>query len=133
MAHFAELDGDNIVTRVLVVDNDKLLKDGKEDEQTGIDYLNSILGSGHTWKQTSYNHNFRKKYAGTGFAYDEARDAFIEPCPFPSWTINEDTCQYEPPIPRPEGLPMMWNESELAWEDGEEKRKGWTVEESPDA
>lgn len=78
MAHFAELDENNVVLRVIVVDNENLLKDGVEDEATGIAYIIGVLGGGN-WKQTSYNNNFRGVYAGIGFTYDEENDIFIPP------------------------------------------------------
>jgi len=121
MAHFAKLDENNMVIHVSVVDNENLLKDGVEDEQTGIDYLIGVHGGG-TWKQTSYNNNIRKNYAGFGFTYDETRDAFIPPQPYPSWLLNEDTCRWESPVPYPEetdaeGNPVMytWDEETVNW------------------
>jgi hypothetical protein len=122
MAHWAEVNSDNIVTRVLVVADDK------EDGQT---FLAEDLGLGGTWKKTSYNtiggvHTlggtpFRKNYAGVDFTYDEERDAFIPPKPFASWTLNEDTCLWEAPTPMPveEGKFYTWSEDELAWKEVE--------------
>jgi len=119
MAHFARLDENNTVIHVSVVDNENLLKDGVEDEQTGIDYLIGVHGGG-TWKQTSYNNNIRKNYAGIGYTYDEIRDAFIPPQPYPSWLLNEETCLWESPVPYPEeteGNPVMytWDEETVSW------------------
>ena len=100
MAHFAKLDDNNVVLAVHVVNNDVITIDGVESEQAGIDFLTSLHG--HTvWKQTSYNGNFRKNYAGIFFTYDTERDAFIAPQPYPSWTLNETTCQWEPPVAYP--------------------------------
>lgn len=100
MAHFAKLDDNNIVLAVHVVNNDVITIDGVESEQAGIDFLTDLHG--HTlWKQTSYNGNIRKNYAGIGYTYDASRDAFIAPQPWASWTLNESTCQWEPPIPYP--------------------------------
>jgi hypothetical protein len=100
MAHFAKLDENNNVLAVHVVNNDVITIDGNESEQAGIDFLTSLHG--HTlWKQTSYNGNIRKNYAGIGFTYDAGRDAFIAPQPYPSWTLNETTCQWEPPVAYP--------------------------------
>jgi hypothetical protein len=99
MAHFAELDENNKVLQVIVVHNNELLVDGKEDEQKGIDFCVDLLGG--KWVQTSFNATFRKNYAGIGYVYDEIRDAFIAPKPFDSWTLNEETCQWEEPIPEP--------------------------------
>jgi len=90
MAHFVELDANNIVLRVLVVPN--------EQEHRGQDYLANELGFGGTWVQTSYNSTIRKNFAGVGYTYDSVRDAFIPPKPYPSWVLNETTCLWEPPI-----------------------------------
>lgn len=96
MAHFAELDQDNIVLRVIVVDNENLLDEGgQESEQVGVEYCERLLGG--RWVQTSYNARIRKSYAGAGFTYDEDRDAFISPKPDGEWVLNEETCQWERP------------------------------------
>lgn len=100
MAHFAKLDENNNVLAVHVVNNDVITVDGVESEQAGIDFLTDLHG--HTlWKQTSYNGNIRKNYAGVGYIYDEGRDAFYAPQPWASWTLNENTCQWESPVPYP--------------------------------
>jgi hypothetical protein len=94
MAHFAELDLNNIVLRVLAVNND-MIKDeqGNEQEQMGIDFLKSLLGQETIWKQTSYNRKIRKNYAGIDYTYDLNRDAFIAPKPNDEgWTLDEDLC-----------------------------------------
>jgi hypothetical protein len=94
MAHFAEIDQNNVVLRVVVVDNkDTSDASGVEKEHIGAAFLERILGG--TWKQTSYNANKRKNYAGAGYTFDAARDAFIPPKPFASWVLNETTCQWE--------------------------------------
>jgi hypothetical protein len=96
MAHFAELDSNNIVTRVIVVSNNDILDaDGNESEQIGKQFC-SQFGDG-AWVQTSYNGNFRKNYAGIGDSYDYVRDAFISPQPAPDWVFNEETCRWEKP------------------------------------
>lgn len=103
MAHFAELDQNNIVINVVVVDNNVLIdENGNENEQLGIDLLHSHLGSDKKWVQTSYNHNFRGRYAGKGYTYDENFDIFFPPQPYPSWTLNSQIADWEAPIPRPE-------------------------------
>lgn len=124
MAHFAELDENNVVLRVIVVDNsDCCTPDGVEKESIGIAHCEWVLGG--RWVQTSYNGNFRKNFAGIGFTYDEERDAFIPPKPEdrPSHVIDEETCEWVPPIPRPAdhgtGDPIIlysWNEETLSWE-----------------
>lgn len=86
MAHFAEIDENNIVKRVLVVDNSL--------EHRGADFLGNDLGLGGTWIQTSYNGNIRKNYAGIGDLYDAQRDAFIAPEPENAIGFNEETCQW---------------------------------------
>jgi hypothetical protein len=109
MSHFAELNENNEVIRVLVGDND----DPASDE--GYSWFVNNLGG--TWVQTSYNANFRKHYAGIGFTYDIERDAFIPPKPFESWVLDDETCCWEAPIPYPtDGFTYQWNEAQLAWE-----------------
>jgi len=97
MAHFAKLDENNYVLAVHVVNNEVITIDDVESEQVGVDFLASLHG--HTkWKQTSYNANFRKNYAGIGYTYDSLRDAFIGPKPIvegKEFFLNEDTCQWE--------------------------------------
>ena len=115
MAHFAKLDEGNNVLAVHVVNNDVITIDGNESEQAGIDFLTSLHG--HTlWKQTSYNGNIRKNYAGIGFTYDVERDAFIAPQPYASWVLNETTCQWEAPIAYPnDGKYYGWFEANQQW------------------
>lgn len=109
MAHWAELDENNIVIRVVVGDNN----DPAGDE--GLSWIENNLGG--TWVQTSYNGNFRKNFAGIGFTYDEDRDAFIAPQTFPSWNLNEESCIWEAPEPKPDSEGnWIWNEDELTWE-----------------
>jgi len=115
MAHFAQLDDNNIVTQVIVVHNNELINEtGNESEAKGIAFCQSLFGG--NWKQTSYNANFRKNYAGIGFTYDAGRDAFIPPQPFSSWTLDEETCGWNPPVPRPtDGKLYLWNEDNQQW------------------
>ena len=95
MAHFAKLDENNIVTHVSVVDNWNCVDgDGNESEAVGVAYLKSIHGEDTNWKQTSYNGNIRKNYAGIGHTFDADRDAFIAPKPYNSWQLNETSCQW---------------------------------------
>ena len=121
MAHFAKLGTANVVETVVVVHNDVATT-----EQAGVDFLNNLHKTNDTWKQTSYNtfggvHKlggtpFRKNYAGIGHIYDETRDAFITKQPFNSWTLNEDTCQYEAPVAYPDdGKEYYWNEETTNW------------------
>lgn len=95
MAHFAELDNNNIVTRVIVVANEDITDtNGNESEELGKQFC-SQFGDG-TWVQTSYNGNFRKNYAGIGDTYDAVRDAFISKQPHPDWVLDEETCRWRP-------------------------------------
>lgn len=114
MAHFAELDGNNVVTRVLVVANAELMDGGVESEAKGVAFLRSLYKHDR-WKQTSYNGKIRKNYAGVGFAYDAGRDAFIPPKPFASWTLDEQTCRWVAPVPMPSGG-GKWNEATQSWD-----------------
>jgi hypothetical protein len=113
MAHFAELDENNIVLRVIVVHNNELI-DGEENEseQLGIDFC--VAHFGGTWIQTSYNANFRKNYASVGFAYDPIADVFIEPQPYPSWSLDSDQ-KWQPPTPMPTEGAWYWNEENTEW------------------
>lgn len=116
MAHFAEINTDNIVIRVVVVDNGVITIDGQESEQEGIEFLQGLYGGG-TWVQTSYNGSFRKNYAGVGFEYDSDRDAFIPPRPYDSWSLDEETCLWVPPseMPADENI-YEWNEETQQWD-----------------
>jgi len=161
MAHFAEIDENNIVVRVIVVDNIRCLNPnikfekppdvklisgnmitasvitkesfGKvgskeyiplakevkevswESEDTGIAYCRKLLGSHRIFVQTSYNGKIRKNYAGVGYFYDKALDAFIPPQPFKSWTLNKETCRWEAPVPFPGKGMYQWDEEKQAW------------------
>tara|TARA_R100000005_G_C4910565_1_gene148445 strand:+ start:403 stop:750 length:348 start_codon:yes stop_codon:yes gene_type:complete len=113
MAYFAKLGIGNIVEKVEVVSNDIATN-----EQAGIDFLNNLYGTRDVWKQTSYNGDIRKNYAGIGFKYDQTRDAFIPPKPFNSWSLNEDTCQWEAPVAYPnDGNNYTWNETNQTWDE----------------
>lgn len=117
MAHFAKLDEHNIVLDVNVVNNsdcDDL--PFPESEPVGIAFLTQWSGGYTNWKQTSYNANFRKNYAGIGYIYDATLDAFIPPKPYPSWLLNTTTCQWEAPVPYPnDGKQYYWDEATLSW------------------
>ena len=116
MAHFAKLNKDNIVEQVIVVNNDECVIDGVEQEIAGVNFCKSIFGDDTVWKQTSYNANIRKNFAGIGYYYNEQLDAFIPPKPFDSWTLTEQTCTWESPIPYPsDGKMYFWDESQLNW------------------
>jgi hypothetical protein len=107
MSHFAEIDGEGTVLRVLVVADDK--------ESRGQEFLAIDLNLGGTWIQTSYNGSIRKYYAGIGDLYDSSRDAFISPKPFPSFVLNEQTCRWQAPVSCPSGELHRWDEDSLNW------------------
>ena len=117
MAHFAKLDENNIVLEVNVVNNDVIFNlPFPESEPIGVAFLTQWSGGYSNWKQTSYNSNFRKNYACEGFFYDSALDAFIPPKPYPSWLLNTNTCQWEPPLPYPnDGKQYIWDEATQSW------------------
>jgi len=116
MAHFAQLNEDNLVTQVIVVANqDTADKDGVENEAIGVAFCTNLLGG--RWVQTSYNAKIRKNYAGIGYKYDAELDAFIPPQPYASWTLNADA-QWEAPTPYPQDdKRYTWNEETLAWDE----------------
>ena len=124
MAHFAEIDENNIVLRVLVVnDKDTKNEDGDEVESIGAKYLND--GFGGTWKKTSYNHNIRGRYAGVGYTYDATKDVFIAPKPYPSWRLDSNN-EWLPPVGKEQPTPdwendkvylvRNWNDAKQKWE-----------------
>lgn len=114
MAHFAEIGLNNTVLRVIVVHDNDCLLNGVETESVGAEFCRSHFGG--TWVQTSYNGNIRKNYAGAGYTYDNQRDAFIPPKPYPSWTLNETTCLWNPPTPAPDdGKMYRWDEATTSW------------------
>jgi hypothetical protein len=121
MSHFAEIDEDNKVLRVLV-------GDPSISDEDALNFMYSAFGG--NWLQTSYNtfagkHRaggipFRKNYAGVGMIYDHGRDAFLYQQPYPSWILNEDTCLWEPPVEHPsDGKTYEWNEDSISWVDKE--------------
>jgi hypothetical protein len=116
MAHFAELDQNNLVLRVLVTDNNA--------PNEGLNWLMKNFGG--TWVKTSYNTwagqhklggtSLRKNFAGVGYTYDTSKDAFIPPKPFDSWVLNEETCLWEAPVPYPtDGASYYWDEETISW------------------
>ena len=118
MAHFAKLGTGNIIEQVISINNAVITDaNGVEQEQLGVDFINKLYNTRNVWKQTSYNGNIRKNFAGIGFKYDQTRDAFIAPKPFNSWTLNEDTCLWEAPVVYPsDGQNYKWNETIQNWE-----------------
>jgi hypothetical protein len=146
MAHFAELDKNNIVVRVVVIDNYDCLADAVkaarpeltrqalqnvrgdnvtrsaesvkwEDKDKGKQLLHKLFGTNTLWVKTSYNGTIRKNYAGIGYTYDKIRDAFLAPKPYVSWVLNETSCQWEAPIQHPDNGKMYnWNEEKQSWD-----------------
>jgi hypothetical protein len=125
MAHFAKLGTGNIVEQVISINNAVITDaNGVEQEQLGNDFINKLYNTRDVWKQTSYNNNIRKNYAGIGFTYDQTRDAFIPPQPFNSWKLNNETCRWEAPVAKPtltqeqidNNNYYKWNETIQNWE-----------------
>lgn len=116
MAHFAQLDNNDVVLRVIVVSNaDTSTPDGTEVESIGIAFCQRLFGG--NWKQTSYNGNFRVRYAGIGYTYNSQLDAFIPPKPYPSWVLSPVTIDWEAPVPYPtDGKVYSWNEGTGSWQ-----------------
>jgi len=113
MAHFARVE-DGIVKQVIVINNNVLLDEkGVEQESIGAAFCKDTFGG--DWIQTSYSGAFRKNFASSGYTYDSVRDAFISPKPFNGWLLDEDTCNWVPPIPRPEDGMYIWSEKDLNW------------------
>lgn len=118
MAHFAELDNDNRVIRCILVDDSNCLdENGVEKEEVGIAFCNSLFPG--RWIQTSITASFRKNFASVGYTYDEERDAFIPPRTFNMWLLDEETCQWVPPVPDPsnETSSWFWNDINGYWEE----------------
>jgi hypothetical protein len=128
MAYFAEINKDNIVTRVIAVaDRDTADPNGNEVESVGVEFCKQLLGG--EWKQTSYNTRagvhalggtpLRKNYAGEGYEWREDLDGFVPPCPYPSWQLETETCEWESPVPMPndagEDKRYSWDEENLNW------------------
>jgi hypothetical protein len=118
MAHFAKLGTGNIIEQIIVINNSVITdNNGNEVEQLGVNFINKLYNTRDVWKQTSYNGNFRKRYAGIGYTYDQQRDAFIPPKPFNSWILNEDSCRWEAPVAMPiDDNKYSWNEQTKSWD-----------------
>ena len=117
MAHYAQIDSNNIVTQVIVIDNkDTADANGTEKEYIGAAYCERLFGG--TWKQTSYNATIRKNYAGIGYKYQADIDAFVAPKPYASWTLDANA-QWQPPVAMPADAtmenPYAWNEETQTW------------------
>ena len=129
MAHFALLDENNKVLNVIVVGNQNILdKDGNESEAVGKSWCEKFWfrrtgDVGFDWKQTSYNNNFRKQYAGLGFTYDATKDKFILPKPFTSWSLNSND-DWIAPITYPNVNEISSNPVSLSWDEDNQR---WTA------
>ena len=132
MAHFAQIDSDNIVTQVIVVDDSDAAKDASQswstwNEAGGIAFCRSLLGADTNWVQTSYNNNIRFRYAGVGMKYDSTNDVFYDQQPYPSWTLDTTMWMWEPPVALPddageddennptENVRYSWDEASTTW------------------
>lgn len=124
MAHFAEIDSNNTVIRVVVIDNNDVSNNGGDysaEAETFVSNLVPASENGVGWKQTSYNHNERKQYAGVGFTYDATKDKFIQPQPYPSWSLDTND-DWRAPVEYPnvheinsEPLNIYWDEDNQKW------------------
>ena len=132
MAHFAQLDSNNVVTQVIVVSNDDITdSNGNEVESIGVAFCQKLLGGDTNWKQTSYNGNIRTRYAGIGYSYNSSLDAFIPPQPFTSWTLNNSTKDWQAPVTEPTltdeqtaaGSRYQWDEDAYQ----ADNTAGWTL------
>ena len=127
MAHFAQLDENNIVTQVIVVGNeDCKTKKGKESEVVGIAFCRNLLGVDTKWVQTSYNANIRFRYAGIGMKYDSTNDVFYAQSPYASWTLNTSTWEWEAPVAMPDDEGYNKNNAEFVRYDWDEVSTSWT-------
>ena len=118
MAHFAQIDDNNVVLNVLVIaDEDCQDSDGNESEAVGVAFCQALVGADTNWKQTSYNNNMRTRYAVIGGTYNPTLDAFVNPQPYASWTLNNTTKDWEPPTPDPSDETSLyrWDEDTLSW------------------
>lgn len=109
MAHYAFLNENNIVTEIIVGIDENELIDGKSPENFYGEFRNQVC------KRTSYNGNIRKNYAAIGYTYDEGLDAFIAPKPFDSWLLDEELCQWLPPVDKPDNRDYVWDEANVCW------------------
>lgn len=133
MAHFAQLDENNLVLQVIVVSNDVIQNlPFPESEPIGVAFCKSLLGADTIWKQTSYNNNFRKRYANIGYTYLQQPDVFIAPKPeqYPSWILNNDY-EWAPPIPRPTDTVYVWDESTVSWVPSPKPYPSWIAKGDP--
>ena len=117
MAHFAQVDQHNTVIQVAVIENNSIDNlTFPDSEPVGRALCQELYGSDTLWYQTSYNNNFRVRYAGIGYTYDPALDAFFTPKPYPSWVLNTTTCDWQAPVPYPnDAKEYYWDEATQSW------------------
>ena len=136
MAHFAQLDSNNVVTQVIVVSNDDITdSNGNEVESIGVAFCQKLLGADTNWKQTSYNDNMRTRYAGIGYSYNASLDAFTPPQPFASWTLDSTSKDWVAPITRPTLTAEQiaansfytWDETAYQADTSDPKTVGWVL------
>jgi hypothetical protein len=136
MAHFAQLDENNVVTQVIVVSNDDCSDaSGTESESIGVAFCQKLLGANTNWKQTSYNGSMRVRYAGIGYSYNESLDAFVPAQPFASWTLNNSTADWDAPITQPTltdeqvaaNSYYTWDEDAYQADTSDPKTAGWVL------
>ncbi len=134
MAHFAQLDENNVVVQVIVVKNDEILdENGNESEAKGIAFCQSLCGTDTRWVQTSYNSNFRKRYATVGGTYDSVLDVFVNPKPisYPSFVLDPVSTDWVPPLPRPTDNVYYWDEATISWIVRPQPYPSWTMQGDP--
>ena len=128
MAHFAELNNSNEVLRVVVISNDDVEANGGELSSEAETFVASIVPhseDGTAWKQTSYNHNFRKQYAGIGDTFDSSKDKFIKPKPYPSWSLDSND-DWVAPVTYPTVTEIESEEVLIYWDEDNQKWLGAT-------
>ena len=132
MAHFAELDSNNVVLRVVVISNDDVDANGGDQSSAAETFVATIVpasSGGASWKQTSYNNNFRKQYAGIGFTYDASKNMFIVPKPYASWTLNSSG-DWEAPVTYPNDVEEGGKPVKTSWDEDNSRWLGTTFSES---
>ena len=133
MAHFAELDENDIILNVLVVTNgDMLDAAGEESEEVGRTFLQNWLGEDKIYVQTSYNNNFRGKIAVPGGKYDRIKDIFIGPAPFPSWTTLDENLNWQAPLPIPPEIAVIEGSTEYTRYWWDEENQSWIPPNEPE-
>jgi len=128
MAHFAELNSSNKVLRVIVISNDDVDANGGDQHTDAETFVATIVPygtGGAAWKQTSYNNNFRKQYAGIGYSYDSSKDKFILPQPYPSWSLD-DNDDWKAPVTYPTVTEISSNPVQITWDEDNQKWLGKT-------